>query len=823
MFTLSLILLPHSFGATSTQTVTYQQSLQPVEGEWYYFERNCILDFEEYLDGSAPNLTSTGVMDDESILGVYKADNEIYTELFGENVTRFPGDIDTTYLNVTEGYNNSQASWENVTINSNSSIYNNITGYYQGYYNFKNNVTGADPDGWTVNEPSGTSIDVEGTLLGRKYFVYINDTTASANCYMNNSFTIQSTGVIEFTTSIISGNSELFFLLYEGYGNWKGYLRLSANDGIMRVTFAAASHSVCNFTLNPLVCAYSQFYDWRIVFNATSDMMQIYRDNELTYWDNGGSPDSDFPFNVVATSGIDGLYIGTATVQIGKFVIDTIDYSWISGYYTNRIYFLENQDAYYLSNVIDMGYHVNVSRIVQYADIYTNATLDLDITSNLTGNFDNWENYATFDDENIRYIRFRLYLNVSFAHLCSIFYALTIHFENTFNLFPSLNDRNLIIHSTTNETQNFFRFNMSEAPHFTEGEIEFVFLHAILPNQTDNGSNMFTILFDGELQFNYALTDYDGLNGSVYGNWSIWEGGNTFQNIYYHEYTYFNETGMYYEIYDVVINYVYNSRTTIEIYRLLNTTYSQLLFNQTNAVVTTSTGDLDYAEFYFGTNETQYETMVFLGIDSSRLGVFYEKHQILDFVTKSFNTYNVEETFTMYIPSITTDMAGAYVSEIKIKSDLPYNLFTSFFCDVQGSEGEQTFTVIDTLTLVDNSTYDPREVYGLTFNTRYRCKNLNYFENVITMQVSFIYTPVDVGVMSLFLMALPSVILLVVPSGTAYLKFKRNGFLIVFFMMTLILTAIGMIPLVIGILMILCQVIIFLKLMQRDSHQGDEI
>ena len=121
LFTLSFIFITGSYAATSTQTVTYVQSIQPVQGAWYYFERNCFLDFEEYLDGSAPNLTSIGTMDDESVIGVYKADTEIYTDLFGENVTRFPGDIDTSFHNVTEGFNNSNAVYENVTILSNSS------------------------------------------------------------------------------------------------------------------------------------------------------------------------------------------------------------------------------------------------------------------------------------------------------------------------------------------------------------------------------------------------------------------------------------------------------------------------------------------------------------------------------------------------------------------------------------------------------------------------------------------------------------------------------------------------------------------------------
>ena len=499
-------------------------------------------------------------------------------------------------------------------------------------------------------------------------------------------------------------------------------------------------------------------------------------------------------------------------------------FSWQSGYYDYRLYNILDQPGYYMSRIIEFARLTNITNAIAYTTEYLNSTMDVYVSSNTSGAFDNWTNVTYYNETNIRYLRYLIYLNTSYAHLASIFHGILFNYSTYWNVFPNLNDRNLIIYPQVNTTQTYYSFNISAEPQFQAGEIEFIFIHCLLPSQDiqNNQYNMFTVLFDNETQFKYTLSDWLPGNGTVFGNWSVWAGGTTYQVIHSQPYYNLTETGMCYMIYDVVIDYIYNSKSTITVNQMTSRYTSELLFENDSAVVQTSApSEVTYAEFFFGSNQSHFEPMFFMGVDSSRISLDYERNEMLTYVTKYFETYNVEDIFTLYIPDITSDMTGAYVSNIQIQSELPYETFTSFFCDVQGSEGEQTFTIIDTLTNVSSTVYDGNEVYGLTFNTRYRCKNLNYFQNTITMEVTYIYTPAVIGVMDLFILALPTTVLLIVPSSAAYIKFKRNGFLMIFFAMTIILTAVGMIPAVIGILMILVQVIIFYKLIQSDRKEGE--
>jgi len=76
--------------------------------------------------------------------------------------------------------------------------------------------------------------------------------------------------------------------------------------------------------------------------------------------------------------------------------------------------------------------------------------------------------------------------------------------------------------------------------------------------------------------------------------------------------------------------------------------------------------------------------------------------------------------------------------------------------------------------------------------------------------------------MELLMLAIPTTIMLIVPSAVAYTKFKKNGFLAMFFLMTLILTITQMIPSGIGLIMMIIEIIIFLKIMQTDQVNQEE-
>ncbi|MFX1592201.1 MAG: S8 family serine peptidase [Promethearchaeota archaeon] len=78
-----------------------------------------------------------------------------------------------------------------------------MEGYYPAIYGFENDDDGTNPEGWVVFEDGGTA-HVMSNLDGHKKIVYLEDTSSSSHVSIENDFTGQIDGTIEFWIRVSS-------------------------------------------------------------------------------------------------------------------------------------------------------------------------------------------------------------------------------------------------------------------------------------------------------------------------------------------------------------------------------------------------------------------------------------------------------------------------------------------------------------------------------------------------------------------------------------------------------------------------------------------
>ncbi len=194
---------------------------------------------------------------------------------------------------------------------------------YLGEYSFTEDVLGTDPAGWAITEYPNTSIEVIDTLDNHHQVVRLQDDNNGQVCLMSDSFTAVSKGTIEFWI----------------YGKEQGCTEIDLMSGAARrvvLIFYWGDHYARNWrgggagdqfpVPSPTLIA-NVWHHIRITF--TSPTFNFYYDGV-----NKGV------YNYYSSGSINQMQIWTTAingVETGLLAyVDAIDYSWASGYYTNR-------------------------------------------------------------------------------------------------------------------------------------------------------------------------------------------------------------------------------------------------------------------------------------------------------------------------------------------------------------------------------------------------------------------------------------------------------------------------------------------------------
>jgi len=353
------------------------------------------------------------------------------------------------------------------------------------------------------------------------------------------------------------------------------------------------------------------------------------------------------------------------------------------------------------------------------------------------------------------------------------------------------------------------------------GTFEAIILFVNFVNTT--GTDDFTFLFNFNTVNQYAL--YFTSTSADVVTLKYWSGAAKLSTGITANLESYDEGGspiLYYGLFRLVFKYIFNSKADVYFYNTsIGVIPDNYLGHYSYTPYASATGSsYTAAKVTAKLPARAYELILIGGVDSLQLQSDYVEGSCINYVTKNLTTYNIENYFNIPIPQLNNEYVNPTISTIKIKSELEQEDFIDFLTNIHGNLAfEDNLRLTSTYQAIDSTTFDD-DISTLGVNTRYRCKNLNEFNNTIYVEVTYIYTPYIPTFMDLFMLALPSVLILIVPSAAAAIKFGKNGFLLVFFLMTLILTATNTINPIGGILMMAIIITIFLKLMTQTKDEG---
>ncbi len=197
---------------------------------------------------------------------------------------------------------------------------------YRGKYNFKNDADGSNPSGWTVSEPTNTSVQIIAEKGGHYKVVEIYDNSATDKVEFYNDFTKRTSGSIEFFAYNSNVTYRLGTYLNEGTTICLAFYIINGNfyywDGNQHFIKSAISN---------------KWYHIKLDWNASG--WQVWIDGILY----GSGYTYKFLYN--PPTGVNRFYVKTEESHSGYYCyIDAVDYSWDPGYYINRN--LDIEDAF---------------------------------------------------------------------------------------------------------------------------------------------------------------------------------------------------------------------------------------------------------------------------------------------------------------------------------------------------------------------------------------------------------------------------------------------------------------------------------------------
>ncbi len=226
----------------------------------------------------------------------------------------------------------------NITTPENITYSDPMSGYYPGTYGFENDVNGADPLGWIVDE-SGGPIRVLSEVDGHKKVVEINDNDGTFRSYAYQTFTSpQSSGEIELWWRLESTQHHNVRVRSGTTVSTSEAIAIRARDATMEYQYYDGSswHVICNY----------QDLTWhhvRIKFDLAQGW-DLWLDGILQ---SSGSYEFSFA-NTHAT--VDNLQFDTGTLMQKDQWFDAVGYSWDSSYNIG-----ENENEGLLLN-FDLGF-----------------------------------------------------------------------------------------------------------------------------------------------------------------------------------------------------------------------------------------------------------------------------------------------------------------------------------------------------------------------------------------------------------------------------------------------------------------------------------
>ncbi|KKL99459.1 hypothetical protein LCGC14_1814210, partial [marine sediment metagenome] len=199
-------------------------------------------------------------------------------------------------------------------------------GDYNSTYSFENDLIGANPSGWVVDEGGGT-VNVIGSVGNHKKVVELDDTDAVNDVNLVNTFvSVQTSGTIELWINIDDVTTKRTFIYGGGGSNFILFI-----DGDKWQYYDA--HVLNDVGLTAVV---NIWYHLKINFDCATDTYDIIID--------GIEYQTGVDFYDPAVN-IPSLFIGSrGNDQDYKIYLDAVDYSWSPGYSNGRNRLTENDD-----------------------------------------------------------------------------------------------------------------------------------------------------------------------------------------------------------------------------------------------------------------------------------------------------------------------------------------------------------------------------------------------------------------------------------------------------------------------------------------------
>jgi len=196
-----------------------------------------------------------------------------------------------------------------------------------------------------------------------------------------------------------------------------------------------------------------------------------------------------------------------------------LDYAYLETTY-NASHYQEN--GYYVSNLVNFDQTVNVTAIAADFNNTVNTTVEVHVSDNSTGNFNNWVNHTDYTNPSVQFLKYRVVLNTSYDQETAWFENINITYEcYSYNLTQNLN---LTYYSQPYE--NIFQsHNMFET---LSNETSGTFLLQIWEYNNSQFTNQSIISSWSNVSFNYTTNANVIYNSTtcenifrVYGNSSV--------------------------------------------------------------------------------------------------------------------------------------------------------------------------------------------------------------------------------------------------------------------------------------------------------------
>ncbi len=193
-----------------------------------------------------------------------------------------------------------------------------MDGYYPATYGFENDLDGTIPQEWFLGIATGGTAQVVSELGGRKKVVQVVDTVTNGYPYLLQTFTSQTTGIVEFYVRKESGSTQAGFELRSA-GVIATGIRIDYNNNGKFEAYQGAGY------LEIAAGDYSDqtWFHIKVAFDTSTDTADFYVNGVLE------ASSVAFKQNVAS---IDRIYFGPNYAYTGSFYFDAVGYSWDSDY-----------------------------------------------------------------------------------------------------------------------------------------------------------------------------------------------------------------------------------------------------------------------------------------------------------------------------------------------------------------------------------------------------------------------------------------------------------------------------------------------------------